>query len=233
MARKFRKNETKTEYVLLLKLMPGATFTKCLDDAAKLQEQVLIARSMRDHAKIIEIGWKQNVVATFEVSIQCLVTLVQQNKVTAEVPPISKLYYPFDSNVINAIADSSTNIILQIGFDSQPRYSTILRSGLKFPLSINSHVYNFVDITLADIVQITSGENSMIALTRHGDVYGQGFNFDGELALGDSKARKEWAKIEGFTSPVKQVAYNRTHALFLTVEGNVFSCGDNNDGQLV
>lgn len=112
-------------------------------------------------------------------------------------------------------------------------YSKILSAGSGAPLSAKSNVYKFVDITLSDVVQILAGDHSIIALTTQGLVYGRGNNTYGELALGDTKERKEWTKTNGFPSAVKQVAYGSNHALFLTVDGQVFSCGSNSFGQLV
>lgn len=45
--------------------------------------------------------------------------------------------------------------------------------------------------------------------------------------------RNEWTKLAGFSSPVLQVAYNSRHTLFLTAERAVYSCGNNQRGQLV
>lgn len=92
-------------------------------------------------------------------------------------------------------------------------------------------VHTCVDI--ANITQITSGWYSMLGLTGQGQVFGRGANKYGELALGDFKAHSTWTKIYGFPSPIAQIAYNCSHSLFLTIDGQVFSCGNNVHGQLV
>lgn len=87
-------------------------------------------------------------------------------------------------------------------------------------------------VFLDDVIQIESGENSMIALTKQGNVYGKGINQYGELALGDNNARLNWTQIP-FPFKVKQIACKYLHTLFLTENGCVYSCGANSYGQLV
>lgn len=101
---------------------------------------------------------------------------------------------------------------------------------------------SFIDISLCrntksflcrdDVIQIESGFCSMIAVTKQGNVYGRGKNLYGELALGDSKERNEWTQIP-IPAKVKQVSFKAFHSLFLTWDGQVYSCGHNGWGQLV
>lgn len=112
-------------------------------------------------------------------------------------------------------------------------YSNLLSAGANRPLSQIFLDARFTDISLQNIVQIASGYNSILAVTKQGEVHGRGANTNGELALGDTKARSSWTKITGFPCAIKQVSLNCMHSLFLTEDGQVYSCGNNEDGQLV
>lgn len=74
--------------------------------------------------------------------------------------------------VVNTIASCNADIEMN---EIQPRinYSKIYSAGLNNPLSADSNVESFVDITLLDVVQVTSGESSVIALTKQGIVFGR------------------------------------------------------------
>lgn len=91
----------------------------------------------------------------------------------------------------------------------------------------------FVDISLANVIQVDSGHYSTLALTNQGYVYGCGTNKWGELALGDNKPKYTWTRITSIPSTVKQILCKHWHSLFLTHDGQVYSCGNNMWGQLV
>lgn len=126
--------------------------------------------------------------------------------------------------------------------------TSIWAIGKKSVLSTKNNPTSFIDISLCgndksflyrnakqfhdDIIQIESGEHSMIAVTRQGNVYGRGKNKYGELAFGDNHPRHSWTPIP-FPCKVKQIACKQFHSLFLTEEGQVYTCGSNTDGQLV
>lgn len=110
---------------------------------------------------------------------------------------------------------------------------SLFTAGSTEVLLTQKHVSCFIDISLChDVIQIDSGVLGMIALTKQGNVYGRGENGFGELGLGDINARHAWTHIP-FQSKVKQVSCKHFHTLFLTEEGQVYSCGLNDYGQLV
>lgn len=116
----------------------------------------------------------------------------------------------------------------------KPKVS-ILAAGNNDVLSTKNNAASFIDISLSldDIIQIESGDYSMVAVTKQGHVYGRGKNLYGELALGDIKERNVWTPITCIPSKVQQVSCKHLHSLFLTCNGQVYSCGLNGCGQLV
>lgn len=115
----------------------------------------------------------------------------------------------------------------------KPTTTTILTAGSKDVLLTQTDSTCFVDISLnQDAIQIDSGLENMIAITKQGNVYGRGKNVFGELGLGDNNMRNHWTPIL-FPCKMKQVSCKFTHSLFLSENGQVYSCGENNNGQLV
>lgn len=149
-----------------------------------------------------------------------------------KLPPVTVLSYSFTTDTVNAIEKCIVNIEMNRINAAQAitGYSKILSAGYN---EYNSNNTKFIDVTLPDVAQIVSGQCSMIALTKQGCVYGRGQNEFGELVSSDHTMRTEWTEIEKFQDVVKQVAYNNNHALFLTEDGQVFSCGSNVFGSLV
>lgn len=151
----------------------------------------------------------------------------------------TKLSCTFDHELLNMIVN--TGIAIQEHhmsttsehLHSHGNYSALVSAGDGDPLCLIEKSVSFVNIALSDVIQMASGDYSMLALTKQGEVYGRGGNEYGVLATGDTKQRRKWTKIDGFPCAVKQMAYNSDHSLFLTVNGQVFSCGNNSAGQLV
>lgn len=148
------------------------------------------------------------------------------------LPRVANLSCAFVHDLANVISNSAANIQLGIT-GNRHSYSNLLTAGCKDPLVSDSAVFEFVDITIPNVSYISSGAASMLALTHNGDVFGRGKNGQGELATGDNTVRQSWTKIEGFPCAVKEIAFNYYHSLFLTTNGQVFSCGSNGFGQLV
>lgn len=159
----------------------------------------------------------------------------QDNSLCA-LPNVAKISYTFEKELDSLIHDCSFDVTLGRALDSvqnQQSYSKLFTAGHPRPLLCYSLGTSQKDITVSGVIQITSGLNSIIALRSSGIPIGRGTNQNGELALGDTNARWGWTAISGFPSAVKQIAYNFDHSLFLTVDGQVYSCGDNSCGQLV
>ena len=79
------------------------------------------------------------------------------------------------------------------------------------------------------IKQIACGYRHVMALKENGDLWGAGYNGNGQLGLGDFSSRDTFHKI---TSSVAQVACGEAHTVILKTDGSVWSCGNNYSNQL-
>jgi alpha-tubulin suppressor-like RCC1 family protein len=92
------------------------------------------------------------------------------------------------------------------------------------------------------ITEISCGGDHSLFLTSEGYVYGCGYNWSGQLGLGNQFERKNPTLIHKYYDNTESVNYNMIriteissgleHSLFLTSEDCVYSCGSNWNGQL-
>ena len=82
---------------------------------------------------------------------------------------------------------------------------------------------------LQKIKQIAANEYSTIALTEDGEIYGAGYNTEGELGLGYNQEKVlKWGKVkdpngkDNITNAT-QIATGRYHIVVLTNNGKVYS----------
>ena len=80
-----------------------------------------------------------------------------------------------------------------------------------------------------DVKQIACGYNHTFILKNDGSVWCCGYNFSGELGLGDNTKITTFTQV---TNDVKQVACGDYHTFILKNDGSVWSCGKNDYGQL-
>ncbi|QDG53319.1 hypothetical protein FIV42_22000 [Persicimonas caeni] len=98
-------------------------------------------------------------------------------------------------------------------------------------------VAHLVDVP-GDVVSIAFTQNSSFALNAAGEVYAWGDNAEGQLCVGDAtdevldETHRHAPEKVTLTEPVVAIARGYDHTLFLTAQGTVFACGENDDGQL-
>eukprot|EP01084_Bolivina_argentea_P309957 536202_1 len=85
-----------------------------------------------------------------------------------------------------------------------------------------------------DLIQVAAGEYHTLCIDRNHRVFGCGFNRTGQLGLGHkNKTVMTPQLIPSFTKyKAIQIAAGQSHSLVLTEDGNVWSFGYNNQGQL-
>jgi alpha-tubulin suppressor-like RCC1 family protein len=84
------------------------------------------------------------------------------------------------------------------------------------------------------IKQVAGGQSHSLFLTEDGEVWSCGWNSYGQLGqvVGNSSTTiVNLAKIPNLTG-IRVIACGQVHSLFLTEGGEVWSCGNNNSGQL-
>ena len=84
------------------------------------------------------------------------------------------------------------------------------------------------------VLQIAAGTNHTMCVTAEGAVFACGYNILGQLGVGDRENRLVPTLLRGELQNelVVQVAAGYGHTIFVTNNGLVFACGDNNVGQL-
>jgi len=84
-----------------------------------------------------------------------------------------------------------------------------------------------------NIVQVAAGVSHSLAVTDNGDVYSFGFGSNGRLGHGDTDSQTTPKLIDALDNlNIVQVAAGSVHSLALTDDGDVYSVGRSNFGQL-
>ena len=84
-----------------------------------------------------------------------------------------------------------------------------------------------------DVKQIACGSSHTFILKNDGSVWGCGSNEDGELGLNDTTYIDTFTQVTtNINNDVKQISCGQYHTFILKNDGSVWSCGDNNWGQL-
>ncbi|XP_067113934.1 RCC1 and BTB domain-containing protein 1-like isoform X1 [Osmerus mordax] len=83
------------------------------------------------------------------------------------------------------------------------------------------------------VVGITCGQTSSLAVVDNGEVYGWGYNGNGQLGLGNNGNQLTPCRLSSLQgSCVQQIASGYSHSLALTDEGLLYTWGANTYGQL-
>jgi alpha-tubulin suppressor-like RCC1 family protein len=109
--------------------------------------------------------------------------------------------------------------------------------------SIQIDAYNYNADTLStrlvqnipgteEIIQLTSGDSHSLALDKSGKVFASGVNTFGQAGLGDQYySTWDWIQIPNF-GDIKQISASGQHSVALDSQGDIWSWGGNNSGQL-
>ena len=84
------------------------------------------------------------------------------------------------------------------------------------------------------VLQVAAGGLHTVCVTVDGAVFAFGFNYKGQLGLGGTENMLVPTLMRGEleNKSVMQVAAGYKHTIFVTADGLVFACGDNDEGQL-
>ncbi|XP_033122621.1 RCC1 and BTB domain-containing protein 1-like isoform X2 [Anneissia japonica] len=83
------------------------------------------------------------------------------------------------------------------------------------------------------VVSIACGQTFSLALTQHGEIYGWGYNGNGQLGLGNNVNQPSPCRVSSIQNTVvSQIVCGYAHALALSDTGVLFAWGANSYGQL-
>ena len=85
-------------------------------------------------------------------------------------------------------------------------------------------------LELRNIISVACGTKHTIALDSNGNVYGWGYNLDGQLGLGDGRCSSSPQKIE--LRNIVSVTCGANHTIAIDIYSNIYGWGANGSGQL-
>ena len=90
-----------------------------------------------------------------------------------------------------------------------------------------------VTTNISDVKEVICGANHTFILKNDGSVWSCGRNNYGQLCLGDDTDRNTFTKVTtNINNDVKQIVCGDSHTFIIKNDGSVWSCGNNNGGQL-
>ena len=87
-------------------------------------------------------------------------------------------------------------------------------------------------INIGDIKQVACGNSHTVILKNDGTLWACGKNTYGQLGLGDTINKNTFTQVITNTDNVKQIVCGSLYTFILKNDGTVWSCGDNEYGQL-
>ena len=111
-----------------------------------------------------------------------------------------------------------------------------LNSNGQLGLGHNTNHSTFIEVTTNinnDVKQVACDNNYTFILKKDGSLWSCGYNYYGQLGLGDTEDRNTFTKVnKNINNDVKQIACGFNHIFILKNDGSVWACGYNYYGQL-
>ena len=98
--------------------------------------------------------------------------------------------------------------------------------------TINRNTFTKITTNTDDIKSVYHGTYHTFILKNDGTLWGCGNNNYGQLGLGDNECRVTFTEITTNVDDIKQVYCGKNHTFILENDGTLWSCGDNQFGQL-
>ncbi|XP_046916609.2 RCC1 and BTB domain-containing protein 2 [Dermatophagoides farinae] len=118
--------------------------------------------------------------------------------------------------------------LFAMGYNSSGQITGNSSSSTSFTIIVNTGLEN--------VMFMAGGGLHSLAITNTGKIYSWGMNESGELGLGDDKERNTPTLVvfpdDLMDSRIKNIAAGYDYSLFLFENGQLWSCGDNSEGQL-
>ena len=96
----------------------------------------------------------------------------------------------------------------------------------------NRTTFTQITANVDDIKEICCGDCCTFILKNDGTLWGTGYNYYGQLGLGDNTDRTTFTEITTNVDDIKSVYCGYDHTLILKNDGTLWSTGSNGDGQL-
>ena len=133
-------------------------------------------------------------------------------------------------NIINVYAGMTHSVLL----DSQGKVY-VCGNNIIGQLGLSKNIrdqrsFALLNTLPSGIINVSTGQSHTLFLSTDGDLYACGSNVKGQLGLSHNNNIYKPEHISFFDGNVSKMAAGSNHSVFLTKEGNVYACGDNNMG---
>jgi alpha-tubulin suppressor-like RCC1 family protein len=96
----------------------------------------------------------------------------------------------------------------------------------------NRPVFTRVESAGGDVKTVSAGARHTVILKNDGSVWAAGYNFNGQLGLGNTEDKSSFVRIEGAGTGLIAAAAGNYHTVILKGDGSVWTAGQNYQGQL-
>ena len=144
---------------------------------------------------------------------------------------------PLTQAVVNSLNDttSSKNTGLSYVIQNSKTETMLPQFDTQFAVGFCDKLDTKIDEKLIYIIKIASGKNHVLFLTNIGTVYACGDNTYGQLGNGNTTSQNYPIQVAYSASTIMNdaidIAAGGNHSMFLKKDGQVVTCGRNNNGQ--